>query len=63
MRALVNTPSRELAAQVAQSVQNYSRYMNIRCAAVFSGVRIEPQISVLQCGCACCHARSVDGPL
>lgn len=50
IRALVITPTRELAAQVAQSVQNYSRYMNIRCAAVFGGVRIEPQISELQGG-------------
>jgi ATP-dependent RNA helicase RhlE len=50
LRALVITPTRELAAQVAQSVQNYSRYMNLCSAAVFGGVRIEPQISVLQSG-------------
>ncbi|MFT4938815.1 MAG: ATP-dependent RNA helicase RhlE [Paraglaciecola sp.] len=50
LRALVITPTRELAAQVAQSVQNYSRHMNIRSAAVFGGVRIEPQISQLQGG-------------
>ncbi|MFQ3236286.1 MAG: ATP-dependent RNA helicase RhlE [Paraglaciecola sp.] len=50
VRALVITPTRELAAQVAQSVQNYSRNMNIRSAAVFGGVRIEPQISQLQEG-------------
>ena len=50
VRALVITPTRELAAQVAQSVQNYSRHMNVRCAAVFGGVRIEPQISELQGG-------------
>jgi ATP-dependent RNA helicase RhlE len=50
VRALVITPTRELAAQVEQSVQNYSRYMNIRSAAVFGGVRIEPQISQLQGG-------------
>jgi ATP-dependent RNA helicase RhlE len=50
VRALVITPTRELAAQVAQSVQNYSRLMNIRSAAVFGGVRIEPQISQLQGG-------------
>jgi ATP-dependent RNA helicase RhlE len=50
VRALVITPTRELAAQVAQSVENYSRHMNIRSAAVFGGVRIEPQISQLQGG-------------
>lgn len=50
VRALVITPTRELAAQVANSVQNYSRHMNIRSAAVFGGVRIEPQISQLQGG-------------
>jgi ATP-dependent RNA helicase RhlE len=50
VRALVITPTRELAAQVASSVQNYSRHLNIRCAAVFGGVRIEPQISELQGG-------------
>ncbi|MFQ3196706.1 MAG: ATP-dependent RNA helicase RhlE [Paraglaciecola sp.] len=50
VRALVITPTRELAAQVAQSVQNYSRHMNIRSAAVFGGVRIEPQISQLESG-------------
>lgn len=50
VRALVITPTRELAAQVAQNVQNYSRHMNIRSAVVFGGVRIEPQISQLQGG-------------
>jgi ATP-dependent RNA helicase RhlE len=50
VRALVITPTRELAAQVASSVQNYSRHMNIRCAAAFGGVRIEPQILQLQSG-------------
>ncbi|MFC1750591.1 DEAD/DEAH box helicase, partial [Pseudomonadota bacterium] len=34
----------------AESVQSYSRHMNIRSAAVFGGVRIEPQISKLQGG-------------
>lgn len=50
VRALVITPTRELAAQVAKSVQNYSRHLSIRCAAVFGGVRIEPQIADLQGG-------------
>ncbi|WP_432454470.1 DEAD/DEAH box helicase [Agarivorans sp. QJM3NY_29] len=50
VRALVITPTRELAAQVVLSVQNYSRHMNIRSAAVFGGVRIEPQIAQLESG-------------
>ena len=50
VRALVITPTRELAAQVAKNVQSYSRHMKLRSAAVFGGVRIEPQISELQGG-------------
>jgi ATP-dependent RNA helicase RhlE len=50
VRALVITPTRELAAQVASSVKNYSRHMNICSTVVFGGVRIEPQISELQGG-------------
>ncbi|MFT5924192.1 MAG: ATP-dependent RNA helicase RhlE [Paraglaciecola sp.] len=50
VRALIITPTRELAAQVALSVQNYSRHMNIHSAAVFGGVRIEPQVLQLQAG-------------
>lgn len=50
MRALVITPTRELAAQVAESIENYSRHTTIRSTAVFGGVRIEPQIAELQAG-------------
>ncbi|MRI33489.1 ATP-dependent RNA helicase RhlE [Endozoicomonas sp. OPT23] len=50
VRALIITPTRELAAQVAQNVESYSSRMNICSAAVFGGVRIEPQISLLQGG-------------
>jgi ATP-dependent RNA helicase RhlE len=50
LRALVITPTRELAAQVASSVKNYSRHMNLRTAVVFGGVRIEPQLTELQGG-------------
>jgi len=50
VRALVITPTRELAAQVAKSVSTYSRDMNIRSAAVFGGERIEYQITQLQSG-------------
>jgi ATP-dependent RNA helicase RhlE len=50
VRALIVTPTRELAAQVAKSVENYGRGMNTSCAVVFGGVRIEPQIYQLQVG-------------
>ena len=50
IRALIITPTRELAAQVAGNVTNYSRDMNIRSGAVFGGVRIESQISELHAG-------------
>ena len=50
VRALIITPTRELAAQVAKSVENYSRLVNIRSGAAFGGVRIEPQISQLEDG-------------
>ena len=50
IRALIITPTRELAAQVAGNVNNYSRDMNIRSGAVFGGVRIESQISELHTG-------------
>ena len=50
VRALVITPTRELAAQVAKNVENYSRHLTIRSAAAFGGVRIEPQIAQLQKG-------------
>jgi ATP-dependent RNA helicase RhlE len=43
IRALIIAPTRELAAQVAQNVEQYSQNLNIRSTAVFGGVRIEPQ--------------------
>tara|TARA_R110002012_G_scaffold97895_3_gene234874 strand:- start:3790 stop:5160 length:1371 start_codon:yes stop_codon:yes gene_type:complete len=50
VRGLIVTPTRELAAQVANSVKTYSTQLNIRSCAVFGGVRIEPQIAQLQEG-------------
>ena len=43
IRALVLTPTRELAAQVAESVETYGRYLPLRSAVVFGGVSINPQ--------------------
>jgi ATP-dependent RNA helicase RhlE len=50
-RALVLTPTRELAAQVAQSVRDYGKYLPLRVLQVFGGVGINPQISGLRSGC------------
>jgi ATP-dependent RNA helicase RhlE len=43
IRALVLTPTRELAAQVAESVHTYGRYLPLRSTVVFGGVSINPQ--------------------
>ena len=43
LRALVLTPTRELAAQVAESVQTYGRYLPLKSTVVFGGVSINPQ--------------------
>jgi ATP-dependent RNA helicase RhlE len=50
VRALVLTPTRELAAQVAESVQTYSKHLPIRSAVIFGGVKINPQIATLRRG-------------
>jgi ATP-dependent RNA helicase RhlE len=50
-RALVLTPTRELAAQVAESARNYGKYLKVRTAVVFGGVSINPQIDALRSGC------------
>ena len=43
IRALVLTPTRELAAQVYESVQTYGRFLPLKSAVVFGGVSINPQ--------------------
>ena len=50
-RALVLTPTRELAAQVAESAREYGKYVSLRTAVVFGGVSIGPQINALRSGC------------
>ncbi|HEV2285609.1 MAG TPA: DEAD/DEAH box helicase [Steroidobacteraceae bacterium] len=50
-RALVLTPTRELAAQVADSARSYGKYVAVRTTVVFGGVSIRPQIQALQSGC------------
>jgi ATP-dependent RNA helicase RhlE len=50
VRALVITPTRELAAQVAASIETYGRHLPFRSAVVFGGVKINPQIEKLRRG-------------
>jgi ATP-dependent RNA helicase RhlE len=50
-RALVLTPTRELAAQVAESARTYGKYVGLRTVVVFGGVSINPQIDALYRGC------------
>lgn len=50
VRALVLTPTRELAAQVAESVETYGKYLNLRSTVVFGGVKINPQMMRLRKG-------------
>ena len=49
-RALVLTPTRELAAQVQESVRNYGKHLNARSITVFGGVGMGPQIDALRRG-------------
>jgi ATP-dependent RNA helicase RhlE len=49
-RALVLVPTRELAAQVSESVRVYGRYTGIRTAVVFGGVGLQPQVTALRRG-------------
>ncbi|RTZ72676.1 MAG: ATP-dependent RNA helicase RhlE [Gammaproteobacteria bacterium] len=50
VRALVLTPTRELAAQVGESVETYGRHLSLRSAVIFGGVKINPQIQKLRQG-------------
>jgi ATP-dependent RNA helicase RhlE len=50
VRALILTPTRELAAQVEESVRTYNKYVKLSSAVVFGGVNINPQMSRLKQG-------------
>ncbi len=50
VRTLVLAPTRELAAQVAESVKTYGRHTQMRVGLVFGGVNIKPQIDTLRRG-------------
>jgi len=50
IRALILVPTRELAAQVSQSVESYGTYLPFKSTVIFGGVSINPQITKLRRG-------------
>lgn len=50
IKVLVLTPTRELAAQVQDSIATYGRYTHVRSTVVFGGVKINPQMMKLRSG-------------
>ena len=50
IRALILTPTRELAAQIGENVEMYSRYLPYKSTVIFGGVNINRQINVLKSG-------------
>jgi ATP-dependent RNA helicase RhlE len=50
VRALVLTPTRELAAQVGESVRDYGKYLSLSSLIVFGGVSINPQMMSMRRG-------------
>ena len=49
-RVLILTPTRELAAQIAESVETYGKHLSLRSTVVFGGVKINPQMIKLRGG-------------
>lgn len=50
IRALILTPTRELAAQIYDNVREYSKYVNIKSTAIFGGVKPKAQIATIRQG-------------
>jgi len=50
VRALILAPTRELAAQVEESVRTYGKYLQLRSAVVYGGIDIAPQTKALHAG-------------
>jgi len=50
IRALILTPTRELAAQVEQNIKTYGRHLRLKSTTVFGGVNINPQVQTLRRG-------------
>lgn len=50
IRVLVLTPTRELAAQVFDSVRSYGEFLDLKSAVIFGGVKQNPQVKSLRIG-------------
>ena len=50
VRALIITPTRELAAQIEESVRTYGKYTSLKSALVYGGVGMQPQVDALRRG-------------
>ena len=50
LRALILTPTRELAAQVEESIRTYGKYLDLDSTVIFGGVGMNPQIDRIQRG-------------
>ena len=50
VRALILTPTRELAAQIEESVRTYGRHLNLRSTLIYGGVGMTPQVDALKRG-------------
>lgn len=50
IKALIVSPTRELAVQIGKNFNTYSKYTNLRTTVVFGGTGIEPQIDILKKG-------------
>lgn len=50
VRALILVPTRELAAQVYESVKTYGKYLALKSAVIYGGINMNPQIEVIHAG-------------
>ena len=50
IRALILTPTRELAAQIYQNVKDYSQFVDLRATVIFGGVNQKSQVSTIRNG-------------
>ena len=50
IRALIISPTRELAIQISQNFKNYGKYTNLKTMVIFGGASIDPQIDLLKNG-------------
>jgi ATP-dependent RNA helicase RhlE len=51
LKALILTPTRELATQIHESIETYGRFLNLKSVVIFGGVSQSRQVSDLRRGC------------